>query len=244
MYNKSLYNSYTTLILVEMALLTAIEFSDLCLVKRTSLAAYEARGKIIASGEGRDKKYDTDNELNKAFYQKMSSKGMSTGEEQEIIRRIARTPAPNRKSTSKVQESLDAEICTVESEVDEDGIPAYHTSEKKLKWLDTLKRDSEIELNKLKIQKQRGEVVPTILIHPVFLQHNQYIINEFKNAIDETIRLFTKMKDLEPEESAQLKGIMTERVNDAMRTAAGNTAASVKSIISDYTSKRAVGERI
>lgn len=229
-----------------MALLTALEFSELCNVPRTSFASYENRGKIIASGSGKDKKYDTDDEKNKAFIQRMSSKGMQAVEVNNLLNHIAKVPV-RKEPPPKRKKGLDFEEDPGDAssyELDSSGVPEYHVSEKILKFRDVQKRESEIELNSLKIMKQRGEVVPAMLIHPIFLQHNQYIINEFKNSIDETLRLFAKMKDLSAEESAQLKGIMIERVNDAMKTAATNTAASVKSIIDDYTSKRAAGERL
>lgn len=232
-----------------MALLTALEFSELCIVPRTSLASYESRGKIVAKGSGKSKKFDTENPINSLFIRDKQAKKTTEQEEAEIINRIKKYPATTDKPETSHTDAFNkilADVVEAEKAVGvvRNGIPKYEDSVQLLKYLDTLKRQSEIDLNKIKVQKQKGEVVPADLIEPIFLEHNRHILTEFKNAMDEVLKIFSKMKDLEPNENAELKGILRNRVNKAMKDASESSSQSVKSVIKNYTSARAAGERI
>lgn len=236
-----------------MALLTATEFAKLCIIPRTSLPSYETRDKVIPTGSGKSKMFDTENPTNALFIQMQKAKQTSEEEEAEIINRIKKYPAATEKVEAAPDTTHTDAFNKILAEVDEaekavgksrnGNIPKYEDSVQLLKYLDTLKREREIALLTIKEQTQKGEVIPTALIQPVLFQHNHYILTEFKHTIEEILREFAKMKSLDPEEHANLKGIMTNRVNAAMEKGTQNTISTVESIVKDFTLQRAVGER-
>lgn len=190
------------------------EFSKLCGKPVNKLWTYIDRGKIILLGDG---KLDTNDPRNKAFLEKWA----------------ARTDIKTEIQTPTVIESKIPEQSEGQS---------YTESERQLKYLDTIKRQKEIEKLEIEIQKKKGEVVPSELIKPVFLQHNQSIITEFKNATDEIIRIFSKKRSLTVEEVAEIKGETTETINNAINKATFSTIKAVESIVSEHQDKKNVGE--
>lgn len=140
-----------------------------------------------------------------------------------------------RKSTVKVHKD-DA------NKVDAD-IPSYEDSERRLKYLDTQKREKEVEKLQIEIQKKRGEVIPAELIPPVVMQHNQSIITAFKNEHDEWLRNFAKLHDMTGDEVARARGEAVQWINTAMGKATVMTEKAIEIIVADYVEKRGVGER-
>lgn len=196
-----------------MALLTKKEIAELCGLETKNLSVYITRGKVIV---GKNDLIDTNVDKNKSFIEKRKGK----------------------ISDVKIQTTT-----VIESKVSEQSEgQSYTESERQLKYLDTIKRQKEIEKLDIEIQKKKGEVVPSELIKPVFLQHNQSIITEFKNATDEIIRIFSKKRSLTVEEVAEIKGETTETINNAINKATFSTIKSVESIVSEHQDKKNVGE--
>lgn len=194
------------------------EFSKLCGKPVNKLWTYIDRGKIILLGDG---KLDTNDPRNKAFLEKWA----------------ARTDTNTPIQTPTILESKIQQPAPEQSEGQ-----SYTESERQLKYLDTIKRQKEIEKLEIEIQKKKGEVVPSELIKPVFLQHNQSIITEFKNATDEIIRIFSKKRSLTVEEVAEIKGETTETINNAINKATFSTVKAVESIVSEHQDKKNIGE--
>jgi len=122
-------------------------------------------------------------------------------------------------------------------------IPDYHKSETLLKFLDTQKRQKEIEKLDIEIKKKLGEVIPTELVLPVFKQHNQSILTEIKNASDNWIRIAAKRYNWTTEDTAEIKGNITTWINEGMRGATNRTITEIDRIVSEVSVKRGVGER-
>lgn len=195
------------------------EFSKLCGKPVNKLWTYIDRGKIILLGDG---KLDTNDPRNKAFLEKWA----------------ARTDTNTPIQTPTI---LESKIQPTQPQEQSEG-QSYTESERQLKYLDTIKRQKEIEKLEIEIQKKKGEVVPSELIKPVFLQHNQSIITEFKNATDEIIRIFSKKRSLTVEEVAEIKGETTETINNAINKATFSTVKAVESIVSEHSERKAIGE--
>ena len=84
--------------------------------------------------------------------------------------------------------------------------------------------------------------MPSELIKPVFLQHNQSILTEYKNATDEIIRIFSKKRSLTVDEVAEIKTDLVKTINNAINNAIIISSKSIDSIISDHSDKRGIGE--
>lgn len=209
-----------------MALLSKKEFAAACGIKTNTLSVQIMRGKVICENE----LIDSNNEKNKFFLEKQSSRKQEPVEKQE------------KTSIEIVKQSIIPDNTPLKDVESNEG-QSYTESERQLKYLDTLKRRKEIEKLEIDIQKKRGEVVPSELIKPVFLQHNQSIITEFKNATDEVIRIFSKKKSLTINEVAEIKGELIQSINVAIGKATLASVKGVESIILNHSEKRGVGER-
>jgi hypothetical protein len=219
-----------------MAFLTKKDFAAKCGGKATNwLSIYISRGKVVVDSSDL---IDTLHEKNVAFLQKWGAP--------ETEPPASAPPKPKKPVKVALAAAGDEEDeDDIEEELDEDGerIRPYGESERVFKHHQAEKERKNSELLDLKIQKQKGQVIPSAIMVPVFLQHNQSITTAFKNGTDEILRRFTKMKDLAPDEAAELKGYMVKIINDAVGKATEATVASVKTIINDFSEKRGVGER-
>lgn len=211
-----------------MALLSKNEFCELCNVKIKDFSIYVSRGNVIV----KDNLLDSNNEINKKFIEKRKSRFIKTESKEE---------QPN-KPIQKTNVNLVIPESTPLVDVESHEGQSYTESERQLKYLDTLKRRKEIEKLEFEVQKKRGEVVPSELIKPVFLQHNQSILTEYKNATDEIIRIFSKKRSLTVDEVAEIKTDLVKTINNAINNAIIISSKSIDSIISDHSDKRGVGE--
>lgn len=209
-----------------MALHSKKQFADLCGIATNNLSVQIGRGKVIVVND----LIDDTQEKNKAFLQKRISKNQ---------------PNLNQQTNTSVvltENIINSQKNPIEL-IQPNENQSYTESERQLKYLDTLKRQAEIEKLSLDVAKKKGEVIPSELIKPVFLQHNQSIITEFKNVTDEIIRMFAKKKSLSVNEVAEITGELTSCINNAMNKATTATVNSIESIVNDFAEKKGVGER-
>jgi hypothetical protein len=206
-----------------MAIYTQKEFAALVNMPPNRLTIYKNRGKINIINH----QVDTADAINAAFLDKYRTRNVPKQE-------ITTTIVPKVVQTKlAVDETL---FVPTENQ-------SYSESERQLKYLDTLKRKKEIEKLDIDIAKKRGEVIPTELMSPLVLQHNQSITTEYKYVIDEFIRIFSAKYRLNVNEIAEITGKMTQSLNKSVDKATETTINSIESIVNEYAEKRGVGER-
>lgn len=204
------------------------EFASACKMPRKSLMVYVGRKKVIVL---ENQKIDGEDDKNKAFLQKHKDK-----------KPIAETITTTQKKEVKIKPNPNDEEINLEDILSNAG-QSYSESERQLKYLDTLKRRKEIEKLEIEISKKKGIVIPTELVQPVVLQHNQSIITEFKNTIDEIIRSFAKRRDLTVNDVAEVKGECISSINLGINKATLITVKAIETIVNDFSEKKGVGER-
>ena len=200
-----------------MALLTKKEVADLCGLETKNLSVYITRGKVVV---GENDLIDSTVDKNRAFIEKRKNKTVNIQIQTPTVLESKIPQQPTEKSEGQT----------------------YTESERQLKYLDTIKREKEIEKLEIEIQKKKGEVVPSELIKPVFLQHNQSILTEITNRTDEFVRIFSKKKSLTVNEVAEMRGELTSWINESMNKAILSSIKSVESIIEEHQLKKSVGE--
>lgn len=191
-------------------------------MEQNSLAVYLKRGDVVLE----DDFLDTDNTYNKAFIEK----------------RIAKGKVP--KQTIQTEFRGGQAVITEPKEKPKDDIPDYAESERRVKHFDALKREKEVEKLQLDIQKKRGEVIPSELIPPVILQHNQSIITALKNEFDEWLRNHAKKYDLGVNEIAEIRSQAVGWINNGMSKATAISQRAIEGIVQEYAEKRGIGERL
>lgn len=209
-----------------MAIYSKKEFADLCRIETKNLSNYITRKNVIVNSSGF---IDTSIDKNMAFLEKRRAKSSSIPSADIVVK--------NKKKNKP--EDFDAD----ETEYVSGPGQTYTESERKLKYLDTVKREAEIEKLKIDIAKKKGEVIPSELIAPCILQHNQSIVTEFKNTADEIIRIIAKKKSLSVNEMAEIKGDLVICINTSIQKATTLTSKNIENIISDFSEKKGVGER-
>ena len=219
------------------------DFAEMCGLQTKNLATYIGRGNVIV---GSNDLVDDKHPVNKSFLEKR--RGKQT--EKQLVAEIARMgvePGESEFSSEDIPDDFHTsrlrEIVSGANPTSSTGVPAYDKSVQLLKFLDTEKRKREIVLLQLKEEKLKGAMVPSDLIQPIMIQHNQSILNEIKNATEDFLRIFSKKKALTGEEKAQIRGEFTKRTNEAMEKAVLATVKSIETIIVDYAETRSKGER-
>lgn len=201
-----------------MAKYTKQEFAEQCGMTTRSLASYTNQGYVVIGDDGL---IDTDNAVNFRLLTKRQNK---------------RRDKPNTNDSPQyIPKSTDGE---------DDGIPSYEESERRVKYFDSLKREKEVQRIQIEIDKKRGEVIPSELVIPLFLQHNKSIITSFNNVCNAILTEYAKKKDFTPDEISEMRGRMIGAINEGIRDAQNLTKAVVKNIVSEYSEKRGIGERI
>ena len=115
--------------------------------------------------------------------------------------------------------------------------------EREKKQLDIKKIKEEIGILAVKNEKLRGEVVPTDAVKMILVQHTKSIVSEFIAATDNVIMKIAKLKGLNIEEQAELRGFLVDQVNNASSEAITTTKKSLKNIVNEYATKKGVGEK-
>lgn len=214
-----------------------MDYAKNCFIETKALSVYIQRNQVVVREDGL---VDLDNEFNKRFLEKRILKNNSEPK-QEV--KIKTSP---KKETIKQEEKTIPELQT---ESLPKNIPiittpsqSYTESERVLKYLDTLKRTKEIEKLEIDINKKLGVVVPSELIKPIWLQHNQFILTELKNAVEDILRIIIKKKDLSVNESAEIRGSLIASINQSMDKASNSSIKNLNNIISEFSEKKNVGE--
>jgi hypothetical protein len=209
-----------------MAKLSKKEFAGMCGMTTKILSTNIIRKKVVV---GDDNMIDLANDVNAAFAHK-NKKSSATDTDTQVAMLaeksnpsiVVQLPAPNEAK---------------------DGIPDYATSEKMLKYLDTLKRDEEIRKLRLQVEKMNGEVIPSAVIAPLFFQHSQSLMAAFKITLEDVVRRMGKQYGMTPADVSEMRGVIIKGINEAMIKGEEMTRNALSGILSEYQEKKGVGER-
>lgn len=229
-----------------MAILTKQEVAEATGQTTRSLSVYIKRKKLPVINKGANKgMVDTKDRAWVEFISMYGWKGKDGNT-------VAAKPTPQLKHQPQPQEPEDDTDFTdfgidedVETDHDTTGgkLMELPKSDKMYKHFLAVKTQRAAELDKIKIEKLKGIVIPSAFIQPVFLQHNQYILTEQKNADEEMLTAMKQKYDITGEDLAWIRGEWTKRRNQAVNKAVDSSLKSVDTIISNFSEKRGVGER-
>lgn len=208
-----------------MAKLSKKEFAAMCGMTTKILSTNIIRKKVVAGDDGM---IDLSEEKNTAFYHK--NKKEETADAQIAV------PA-EKQSASILLKMPETKECAASN------VPDYATSEKMLKYLDTLKRDGEIRKLRLQVEKMNGEVIPSAVIAPLFFQHSQSLMAAFKITMEDIIRTMGKRYGITPADVSEMRGVIIRGINDSMIKAEETTISALGGIVAEYQEKKSVGER-
>lgn len=220
---------------------TRREFSDLCGIEANALAVYVGRKKVILNENG---EVDTALPMNLAFLEKRTGKTETPPivvSEPKRKSRTTTTPTPKEPIPIRKERALRNKHGKTDEEKEQ--LNTNFEMDNAIKRLELEKKEQEVELNKLKIAKLQGDVIPTELVKVVFSQHFKSVTNAFHQGADNFITEITKMLSLDREQMVKLRAELVEIINTAVTDSIEESKESLRNIQDEYSQRRGVGER-
>lgn len=218
------------------------EWAALCRTTTAIVTTNIHRGKIILLSDG---KIDSENAINKAFFNKYSKKAEEelkqknkTKEVQEnindIYNQVVEKATVKIKSISKEKEKKDGRRKSAEV-VDWDT---------RKKIADALLQERKAEKEQLALEKMAGKLIPTALVFNILRVHNQSIFATFHNDVEVQASVFCDvMAGGDRKMLAKVTEKLSEKLSDSVKRAEEVALASVENAIEEYTETRSRGER-
>ncbi|MCE3278006.1 MAG: hypothetical protein K0S44_197 [Bacteroidetes bacterium] len=210
-----------------MALHTKKQFAELCGLATNALAVYIKRQKITLT---KDDKIDDSEEKNADFLKKRREK---TG----VVIPL-KVEVPEKKDASPTQDSSKKNKRTPAS----NGNLSGYELDKELKQAELNKKIADTEHRQLQIEKLRGELIPTEIVKPLFIQHSESIKVAYNEASENLIVIISQKKQLSSVEVADLRKQLVSIVNKSVDAAIAATKKGIKNIVEEYSASKAVGE--
>jgi hypothetical protein len=202
-------------------LYTKKQFAELTNKSTRELSVYISRVKVIVVND----LIDPSNDTNKAFLMKFGGE------------KTLKTPPKPQK---QVDEDFGEDFPETDDSPDESGINPLQISDKRYKHFLAQKTERAAELDRIRIEKVKGILVPSAPIIPIFLRHNQYIMQEQKNADEEILSSFAHKYDITSEDVAHFRGEQVKRRNAAATRAAEMSVKNIENTINGYSEKKRV----
>lgn len=233
-----------------MPLYTKKEFADLCKQKTNYLSVQIGRGKVVLNAED---KIDTKNPINALYLEKIYGRMDFVPTEHPLAAPAKKPPGkPVKKPVfdPDFDEDDEGDPDTYSDDVTENldnpdiNKLNYTQLEKIYKFRQGEHLKKRTEREEIEIAKKKGEVIPTELLPPVIVQHNQAFLTEFRNATDKILTDYTQIKDFTVEEVADMRARMLNAINHAAEEATKNSLQSIETIVKNYTEKRTAGQKL
>lgn len=223
-----------------MAYLTKQEFAQKCGLTVSNLGNYIKRDKVKLSGEFVDDTLQINRDFlarrKELLKKKQAKKVKKSSANGNGLPNFVEPDAPEPDTTPPNIDDDDEDEDDLET-ADKDGL-----YEQKMRA--EIKRIKSVEeLNRLKIQKQQGELIPSDLVKPLLSQLSLSISSGFKNAAEILITEISHKKKLTLEETADLRKRLINVTNDAVREGVLEAKRGASLIIETTKTTRGVGER-
>lgn len=209
----------------KMAKLSKKEFAAMCTMTTKILSTNIIRKKVVVGDDGM---IDLANDKNAAFLHKYSNKDAVDTQVEPTVSAV---------------KTIEIKAPLPQTSIEDGSAPDYATSEKRLKYLDTLKREEEIRKLKLQVEKMNGEVIPSAVIAPLFFQHSQSLMAAFRITMDDVVRMMGKRYGMTPADMSEMRGVIIKGINQAMIKGEETTIGAIGGIVADFQDKKGVGER-
>jgi phage terminase Nu1 subunit (DNA packaging protein) len=193
------------------------DFAELAGIELKHVMTYAKRGKIVIDSNGF---IDTKNEANKLF---MAKKSVRNEE------KLAGIETKSSKKEENSQEKINARMDLIELE-------------RARKEADLENKKIEIRLNLLKEEKLMGSTMPIDLVKNIVANLGKSYMTEFKNGVDNIIRVLMKSKDYSRDEVADIRGSLMNVINESMKKSVNSAKKDIKVIAENYSITRSVGE--
>lgn len=227
-----------------MAKFTAKEFYTLCGISKGNFYTYKKRGNIHTNDDGL---VDSELPMNADFMNKrvMNKKTIPKPAPIVEVASVASTPPILKRKPTKAElkaEQKEAEKREERAAVSDQQATHKYNLDRQIKEADLEAKEQTIELNRLKIAKLSGEVIPTDLVRIVFAQHFRSVANSFNNAADNYISVIIAKFKGKKDDVAFIRGELIDVVNEAIKDSISDSNNHISNIVKEYSDKRGKGE--
>lgn len=219
-----------------MAHLTKKEFAAKTGQTTKTLSTYILRHKVTVEDNGL---IDTTLEINKAFMGVHSAKAdLKSSVAPPIVipveNVLSSVKASRRKEITQVADDGDEE----ENQEDENGIPALFISEKRLKHAQAKKTEAAEELDRLRIEKLKGDVVPTEPIEILIFQFKQYLLTQQKIGYESFLNEITQKYSISSADMAFYRSFFIKAINNSMADASELFVKDLEGTLAAFSIKK------
>lgn len=234
-----------------MALYKKKEFAQRCGLTGGNLSNYITRGHVLLSGDYIDDEIEKNQSFYKKWKEKMEGRQIEVEQLTERVREKSDEDEHEEIKVPKipnVQKAIDPrtkppkivppKIVPPKGEKDS----SYFDLDKERKMLDIQKQKLDIEKAQMALLKAHGQVIPTDLIKNLLAVHSKSITVAFKNACESIIIEFSKKKELDRNEVAEIRKELITVLNQAVTDSIAISKKDLKNIVQEYSIKKGVGE--
>jgi hypothetical protein len=230
---------------LKMSLYTRKEFAAVCQTTAAVVTTNINRGKIVLF----DKKIDSENPINKAFFDRYYNKHEAKVKKQKV-------KATQVKEIDELYNSVvETKVKTIkqkkkEAKTDKRRKEANKEAEIIVDWdlrkkkAETLLKERQAEKEKMQLEKLAGKLLPTDLIFNIVRIHNTSIFATFQNDIENQASIFCDiLAGGDRKMLAKLNDKLSGLLSAAVKNAEDVAEQSIKNAVAEYAQTRNRGER-
>ena len=215
------------------------QFADMTGLTPGNLSNYITRGKVILSGDFIDDTIPVNIEFIKRRKELMLNKKTKRKPPAKTKTQKPDNPSkPNIQAPAVNLEAVDIPGADDFKDVGEDPSLQTQKTEADIERIKTV-----TELNRMRIAKQEGELLPTELMLPIIKQMAIGLTSAFKNAAETLIIEISHKKKLTADESADLRKRLTYVINSSVNDGVDEAKMNTDRIVTDFSKSRTAGQR-
>lgn len=192
------------------------EYLELCGIEHAYLSVNLSRGKVVLN---ENDEIDTSEPINAKFTEKriaaLKKKALNISaekvEEAKPKKRANAAKVPDREKTAK---SFDLDTIKKELEIEE--------------------KETSIAINKIKLDKLNGVVIPTDLVTVIFSQHTKSITTAFHQAAENFVVDLAASYGVTKKDIAKMRGELIDIVNQAVKESLEDSRKGINNIVDEY----------
>lgn len=226
-----------------MALLTQAEFAEKCFTTTSALSVYKSRHKILMTDSGL---IDDQEPLNVKFVSLSLQNAEKRAAKLEALQATDKAISPEspakgvkeEKKSPKKPENEAVSRQNTHNEAFRGKINDKMDVETNLKRKQTEKIEAEANLARIREERLSGQLIPTVLVKPIFQKHFQSITTEFQNTLNAMITDVAAKTKINRNVQAEFRRKIISELNISIDRSIFSTEREIDNIIADYLNSK------
>lgn len=206
------------------------EFIALAFINHQILGTAIRRGKIIPNNNN---EIDTSLQINQDFLEKYVAKHKGKAVE-EKIKEVEKKTIPTPKAPiPKADDVKPRNLSPADEEIEKVAIAKYNLDRIK-KELEIDIQEQTIKINKIKLDKLNGVVIPTELVMVIFAQHSKSTTTAFHQAAENFVVEMASSYGVNKTDTAKMRGVLKDIINKGIKSSLEESKKQIDNIVDDY----------